>query len=225
MFELRWLGSAIVGPVALPRMTLAKVDGEARIFGVGCCCFGSFSGSSCFVGSGRDGGGGLLVSGAGCCRAGKDTDAPGLPSRRKPPFVSDAFDNLLAASLSLRDIGVPDGLSVGPSEREACGVEGLSGTAAAAFSPSFFFRAAAKAASFDILPPDSGAPPNNPSRGYNGSTRISVLRWAGTLSQGQSRKKSAAEKCASAGRGAGNPGTGRPVRTMSKLPGTVSLEV
>jgi hypothetical protein len=52
------------------------------------------------------------------------------------------------------------------------------------------------------------------------------LRWAGTLSQGQSRKKSATEKCVvAAGRGAGNPGTGRPVRTMSKLPGAVSLEI
>lgn len=200
------------------------MEGEARIFGV--CCWGSgmMSGSSCFVGSGGDDGEGLLGSGARCCRAGEGADEAGLPSRRRPPFVSDAFDNLLAASLSLRDNGVPNDLSDDASERSGCGIDWFS-AAAAAFPPSFFFRAAAKAASFDILPPDSGAPPSSPTRGYSRSTRISALRWAGTLSQGQSRKKSAAEKCAAAGRGAGNPGTGRPVRTMSKLPGAVSLEI
>jgi hypothetical protein len=43
-------------------------------------------------------------------------------------------------------------------------------------APSFFFRAAAKAANFESFPPASGAPPRRPKRGYSGSTRISVFR-------------------------------------------------
>lgn len=113
--------------------------------------------------------------------ASEDVDVPGFAlSRCKPASPSEGFDALeVVASLSRSD---GSSFPVG------------------AFSPSFCFRLASRTAfSLELLPAASGAPPSSPSRGYSGSTRISDLRCGGTFSQGQSRKKSVAEKCAMGG--------------------------
>jgi hypothetical protein len=201
----------MVGPAPLPTMALANIDGEARISGAGFSGSGSSSGSGF---SGKESSGVFVGSGVGCFWAGACPDGTDFPNLRKPPFVS-GFDDLLAASLSRSDIGVLCGSDGDASDFSGCVVEGASGAGVGvgvgvgvAFSPSFFFRAAANAASLETFPPASGAPPSKPSRGYKGSIMISTFRSAGTLSQGESRKKSAAEKCAAGEKlGAGNPGT------------------
>lgn len=138
-----------------------------------------------------------------CC---KSAAGSAFPNRRRLPSGLD--DLALAANLSARDRGAPRDSGGDEGNLSACGVDGVS-DGDTIFSASLFLRACAKAASLETLPPASGVPPNSPRRGYKGWITISALRCEGTFNQGESRKKSAAEKCAVGGElGAGNPGTG-----------------
>jgi hypothetical protein len=144
-------------------MVLAKVEGEARILGAVSRGSGSALGSS--TGSGR--GSGDLSSGWGSFGTGdNDEDEElDLPNRRSPdPSEGFGVDFPLAASLSRRDSGAwgsGDGVCEGFGEDDASGVPAGVG----AFSPSFFFRAAARAANLETFPLFSGAPPKSPKRG------------------------------------------------------------
>lgn len=227
MLADRWLGSAIFGRVASPTIVLANVDGGARMLRPGS--------SSCFLSTDTGGSKSAcpVTSGLLCFLGSGDGIfwGEGLPSRdpllsdRSDCRPSDDFCGLpLLASLSRRERAglfrsVEDG-------RELSTSDGGVGVGAADFSPSFFLRAAAKAANLDTFPECSGAPPSRPNRGYRGSTSMSALRCAGMLSHGASRKKSAAEKCAveEAGgdNGTGYTGTRKSVRTYFNFRNGVS---
>lgn len=135
-------------------MVLANMDGEARRTVVGGKGSGSsFNSSSTLVSvaaeSGADGAGGPLGAGGGSA----------LPNRRRLP---SGLGDLLAASLSARDRGAARNSEGDVGDFSLGGAaEGSGGVAV--FSPSFFLRACAKAASLETLPPASGAPPKSPS--------------------------------------------------------------
>jgi hypothetical protein len=144
-------------------MVLAKVEGEARMLGT--VSRGSGSALDLSIGSGR--GSGDLSSGWGSFGTGDgdEDEELDLPKRRSPdPSEGLGVDFPLAASLSRRDSGAwgsGDGACEGVGEDDASGVP----VGVGAFSPSFFFRAAAKAANLETFPPFSGAPPKRPKRG------------------------------------------------------------
>ena len=174
--ECKWLGSAIVGP-EVPTIALANVEGEARILGTGCwqsASWGSLADGE--AGVDTSGTEGFLASELGAFWVdGGDGAGAGLAGRPEDPESSEGFgvDLPLAASLSRRDCGVPRGSGDAASDRPDWGVGGFE---ASGVPLSFFFRAAAKAASFESFPPPSGAPPRRPRRGYRGSMRISAFR-------------------------------------------------
>lgn len=155
----------------------------------------------------------LLISGEGFFSS-EDRAGDPFPRDRSEDKPSDDFCGLpLPANRSRNDNGAP---LVGSADGVPVPLSPLGVVAVVAgvddpedvfsFSPSFCFRLAANAANLDTFPPPAScAPPSSPIRGYNGSMRMSALRCGGTLSQGESRKNSAAEKCAVE---AGNEGKG-----------------
>lgn len=181
-------------------------------------------GSVFVIDSGSGAGVDLVVSGEGFFSSDDGAGDP-FPRDRSEDSPSEGFCGLLpAANRSRNDNGAPlvgsfDGV---PGPLSPLGVVAVVAGVddpedAFSFSPSFCFRLAASAANLDTFPPAAScAPPSSPMRRYNGSIRISALRCAGTLSQGESRKNSAAEKWAwvvdedigGKGDGRGNTGTG-----------------
>lgn len=110
---------------------------------------------------------GFLVSDSGRFGVGCNVEL-GVAKRRGDSEPSEVFgvDLPLAPSLSRRERDVPRLSSEDVLGCSNLGVDGdeVSGRGGA-FSPSFFFRAAARAANLESFPPLSGAPPKSPKRG------------------------------------------------------------
>lgn len=187
----RWLGS-VEGRVPSPTMIVANMEGDARRSTEvqGCCSPGVSAGPFLTNDSVVE----TLVSSFCVSSVTEDLRlAARLPNR--PSFNADRPPAFATGRGSLPG---PDNLSSNDKDPGFCSSSVCDGVVFSFpfFSLSFFLRAAAKAASLDGFPSLWGFPPIRPSRGYKGSMRISARRCGGMFNQGESRKKSAAEKWA-----------------------------